>query len=185
MKKEKNSFTVEANRGKHEMIKQARGDGLRIGKKLVSCTLAFEMGADMIAQILGLDRGENSESNMHQALAEIQEKKAQIAAEEQVALQQLEVIEATKSTQLSEAAVQNNNVQLLAQKIMGSWDKIIFYKDYRYPLVESMVEIDRTRLKFETVSSVFPKIYRESPSLEEAISIAISLLDYEGEGVAV
>lgn len=171
----KDSFTVEANTELHQEILAARKAGRRYGGKLYSCTLAFELGAKIL-----LGHEEPEEEAIRQDLEECRIQKAAIEQKERRKIEQLQMMEASRTAKLSEAAEQNNNVQMLANKIISVWDSVIFSKNTM--IIESLLDIDRTRLTREKVEAVFPKRYRNKPTIDEAVVIAVNLLEGECVG---
>ena len=92
-------------------------------------------------------------------------------------LEQLQMMEASRTAKMLEAAEQNNNIQELAQKIIDAWDDVILYKKNR--IIDSILDIDRERLTRSKVEAVFPKRYKNKPTIEEAVVIAVDLLEGE------
>jgi hypothetical protein len=172
---ENESFTVLANSELHRAVLAARKAGRRHGGKLVSCTMAFELGARIL---LGLE--ENEEDILKQDILEIKTQKAALEQKERMRLEQLRMMEASRAAKLSEASYQNNNVQKLADKIIEVWDSVILYK--RSGIIESLVDIDRTRLTRPKLEAIFPKRYVEKPSIDEAVKIALDLLEGDSVG---
>ena len=168
----KDSFTVEANTELHQEILSARKAGRRYGGKLYSCTLAFELGAKIL-----LGREEPEEEAIKQELEEYRIQKASIEQKERMRVEQLQMMEASRVAKISEAEEQNNNIQRLAQKILDVWDYVILYKNNR--IIESVVDIDREKLTRAKIEAVFPKRYKEKPTIDEAVKIAVNLLEGE------
>lgn len=168
----RDSFTVVADSELHKAILAARKAGRRHGDKLVSCTMAFELGVTVL-----LGREESEEAVIKQDIEDIKTQKAVLEQKERMMLEQLQIMEASREAKMSEAAEQNNNVQRLAQRIIEVWDSIILYKNSR--IIESLVDIDRERLTRIKVEAVFPKRYKQKPSIDEAVVIAVDLLEGE------
>lgn len=168
----KDSFTVEANTELHQSILSARKAGRRYGGKLYSCTLAFELGAKIL-----LGREDSEEEAIRQDIEECKIQKAAIEQKERMRLEQLQMMEASRTAKMLEAAEQNNNIQELAQKIIDAWDDVILYKKNR--IIDSILDIDRERLTRSKVEAVFPKRYKNKPTIEEAVVIAVDLLEGE------
>lgn len=168
----KDSFTVEANTELHQEILAARKAGRRYGGKLYSCTLAFELGAKIL-----LGREEPEEESIKQELEEYRIQKAAIEQQERRRVEQLQMMEASRVAKMSEAAEQNNNIQYLAQKIIETWDEVILFKNNR--IIDSILDIDRRRLTRSKVEAVFPRRYKDKPTIDEAVVIAVNLLEGE------
>jgi len=175
MPTDKDSFTVEAKSSLHKDILAARKAGRRYGGKLYSCTLAFELGAKIL---LGCEEPE--EEAIRQEIEECRVQKAAIDQKEKMRLEQLRMMEASKAAKLSDAAEQNKNVQKLAQRIIDVWDSIVIYK--KYTIISSLVEIDKTRLTRPRLEAIFPKNIQQKPSIDEAVKMAVVLLEGEGIG---
>jgi len=150
----------------------ARKAGRRYGGKLVSCTMAFELGVTVL-----LGREDSEEAVIKQDIEDIQTQKAVLEQKERMRLEQLRMMESSREAKRSEAAEQNDNVQQLAKKIIDVWDTVIFSKNTT--IIESLVDVDRTRLSKAKVEAVFPKKYRDKPSIDEAVIIAVGLLEGE------
>lgn len=171
----KDSFRVEADHDLHQAIVDARKAGKRQGKKLYSCTLAFELGARIL---LGLQ--ESEEESIKQDIEEIKIQKAALAQKEHLITEQLRLMEASRIAKVSNAEEQNNNVQVLAQRIIEVWDDIVIYK--KHNLIYGLADIDRARLNNDKIEAVFPKRYSPKPSIDDAVKIAIDLLEGERVG---
>lgn len=169
---EREDFNVNADVKLHRAILAARKAGRRHGGKLISCTMAFELGAKIL---LGLE--ENEEDVIKQDIEEIQTQKAALEQKERMRLEQLQMMQVSRAAKLEEAAVQNDNVQKLAQRILDVWETVILYKNTK--IIESLLDIDRVRLTRHKVEAVFPKRYVERPSIDEAVQIAMTLLEGE------
>ncbi|MFA6836958.1 MAG: hypothetical protein WCR04_11225 [Fibrobacteraceae bacterium] len=171
----KESFTVVADTELHKAILAARKAGRRYGGKLVSCTMAFELGVTVL-----LGREEKEETVIKQDIEDLKTQKAVLEQKERMMLEQLHIMEASREAKMLDAAEQNDNVQMLAQKIIDVWDTIII--DRNRTIVESLVDVDRKRLTRMRVEAIFPRKYRDKPSIDEAIKIAIDLLEGESIG---
>lgn len=171
----RDSFTVEADEGLHQSILAARKAGRRHGGKLISCTMAFELGAKIL---LGLE--ENEEDIIKQDIEEIKTQRAALEQKERLRLEQLHMMEASRAAKISEAADQNNNVQKLAQRIIEVWDNVVIYK--KHNLINGLLDIDRTKLNKDRVEAIFPKRIVPKPSIDDAVKIAIGLLEGENVG---
>lgn len=166
------SFTVEADMELHQAILAARKAGRRYGKKLISCTTAFELGARIL---LGLE--ENEEETIKQDIEELRTQKAIIEKKEKLRLEQLQLMQVSKTAKMEQAAEQNNNVQKLANRILEIWDNVTLMN--RRTMIVSLVDIDKTRLTRPKLEAVFPKKPTPKPSEEVAIKIAYELLEGE------
>lgn len=171
----RDSFTVEADSELHQAILAARKAGRRYGKKLISCTTAFELGARIL---LGLE--ENEEETIRQDIEDIKTQKAVIEKKERLMLEQLQLMQASKAAKIIEASDKNNNVQRLAQRILEVWDSVLIYNNHT--ILESLADIDRTKLTRVKIEAVFPKRYSPKPSIEDAVKIAMDLLEGECVG---
>jgi hypothetical protein len=169
----RDSFTVEADGELHKSILSARKEGRRYGGKLYSCTLAFELGAKIL---LGLE--ESEEDAIKQEIEELKTQKSALDQKERLRVEQLRILEASRTAKMSDASDKNTNVQKLAQRIIEVWDSVVIYR--KYNIINSLVDIDVTRLNKAKIQAVFPKNYTVKPSIDEAIRIAINLLDGEG-----
>lgn len=165
-------FNVNADIDLHQSVLAARKAGRRHGGKLISCTMAFELGARIL---LGLE--ENEADVIKQEIQELKTQKAEIEQKERLRLEQLRLMEASRAAKISEAEEQNNNVQILAQRIIDVWDAVVLYK--KHTLINGIVDIDRTRLNKDKIEAVFPRRYAPKPSIDEAVKIAIDLLEGE------
>ena len=85
------------------------------------------------------------------------------------------MMQASRVAKMSEAAEQNNDVQRLAQRIIDVWDAVIL--DKNRIIIESLVNIDQTKLNRVKIESIFPKRYAPKPTIDEAVKIAIDLLE--------
>lgn len=169
------SFTVEADHEIHQLILAARRAGKRHGGRLISCTMAFELGAKIL-----LDLEENEEDVIKQEIEELQSKTAEIEQKKKLRLEQLKLMEASRTAKLSNAEEQNDNVQKLAQRIIEVWDNAVVYK--KRNIIYSLVDIDRTRLNRERIDAVFPRRIAPKPSIDDAVKIAMDLLEGESVG---
>lgn len=172
---QKETFTVLADVELHQALLAARKAGKRHGGKLISCTMALELGARIL---LGLE--ENEADVIKQDIEDIKTQKAALEQKERLRLEQLRIMEASQTAKLSHAEEQNNNVQKLAQRIIDVWDNIVIYK--KYNLINGIVDIDKTRLNKDKVTAVFPKRIMPKPSIDDAVIIAIDLLEGESVG---
>lgn len=171
-KEDREDFNCSANIELHQGILAARRAGRRYGKRLISCTLAFELGAKIL---LGLE--DNEEEKIQQDLDDLTIKESEIAQKKRLRLEQLKMMQASKVAKMEQAAEQNDNVQTLAQRIIEVWDNIVIYK--KYNLINSLVDIDKTKLNRPKLEAIFPKRITPKPSQEVAIKIAYELLEGE------
>lgn len=171
----RDSFTVEADHEIHQSILAARRAGKRQGGKLISCTMAFELGARIL---LGTE--EKEETAAKQEIEELMIQKAELEQKVRLKSDQLRLIEASRTAKMDEAAEQNDNVQKLAQRIIEVWDNIIIYR--KHNIINSLVDIDKARLSKDKLEAVFPKRISPKPSIDEAVKIAMDLLEGENVG---
>jgi len=169
---QKETFTVLADVELHQALLAARKAGKRHGGKLISCTMALELGARIL---LGLE--ENEEDIIRQDIEEIKTQRAALEQKERMRLEQLRMMEASREAKLSDAAEQNNNVQILAHRIIEIWDNVTILN--KRTMIESLVNIDTTRLDKHKLETVFPRRPTPKPSDDEAVRIAYNLLEGE------
>jgi hypothetical protein len=174
IKAPREDFNVSANAELHKAVLAARRAGKRYGGKLISCTMAFELGAKIL-----LCMEDQEEATLLQSIEEIKIQKTALDQQERMRLEQLNLMKASKTAKMIDATDHNNDIQMLAEKIIEVWDNVILYKNHS--IIESLVNIDKTRLNKTKVLSVFPKKYTQKPSIEEAVKLAFDLI--EGETV--
>jgi len=138
--------------------------------------MAFELGARILSGM-----GADEETELLQKAEEIKAKKAAITYEEKLNEEQLKMVHASKAVKMTVAHDQNENIQKLAQRIIDVWDTIVFQK--KYTILESLADIDRSKLSRPKLETVFPKKYTPKPSIDIAVKMATDLLNYEGEGI--
>lgn len=171
----RDSFTVEADHEIHQSVLAARRAGRRQGGKLISCTMAFELGARIL---LGTE--EKEEDAAKQEIEELMIQKAELEQKVKLKSDQLRLIEASRISKMDEAAEQNDNVQKLAQRIIEVWDNAVNYG--KRNIIYSLVDIDRARLNKAKIEAAFPRIVTQRPSIDEAVKIAMDLLEGENIG---
>ena len=174
-KKDREDFNVNADTQLHQAIVAARRAGKRHGDKLISCTMAFELGARIL---LGLE--EDEEDLIKQDIEDLGIQQAAINQKIKLNREQLQLMQASKIVKMSEAEEQNANVQKLAQKIVDVWDNVVIYKkDY---MINSLVDVDKKRLTRPMIEAIFPKKIQPKPSIDDAVKIAMNLLEGEMVG---
>lgn len=173
-KEDREDFNCNANIKLHQGILAARKAGRRYGGRLISCTLAFELGAKIL-----LDMEDKEEEKIQQDIEELATQETLIAQKKRLRLEQLQLMQASKTAKLEQAAEQNDNVQKLANRIRDIWDNVTLMN--KRTMIGSLVDIDRTRLTRPKLDAIFPTRPAQKPSHEVAIKIAYELL--EGEPV--
>ena len=175
MKEVKEYFQMYASSNLHQGILAARQAGRRQDGKLISCRMAFELGATIL---LGLEA--NEEDIVAQDLEEMETQISLLIKKKQLKNDQLVLMKASKAVKMDEAAGKNGNIQKLAQRILEVWENVTLYKNYT--IISSLVDIDKSRLSREKVEAIFPKKYTQKPTIETAIIMASNLLGYDSEG---
>lgn len=172
---EREDFNVNANKELHQAVLSARKAGRRYGGKLISCTMAFELGAKIL---LGLE--ESEEEKIRHDIEELASQESLISQKKKLRLDQLKIMQASKAAKIEQAAEQNDNVQKLANRILEIWDRVTQLN--QRTLIGSLVDIDRARLTRQRLETIFPKKATPKPSEEVAIKIAFELLEGEKVG---
>lgn len=172
----KKYFKVYASENLYEEIQIARDAGRRHGGKIISNGMCFEIGARIL-----LGMGEDEEEKLQNDLNELLVKESEIAQKKRLKFEQLKTMQTTKAVKLEHAAIQNDNVQKLANRILEVWDNVTILG--KRSLIGSLVDIDSAQLNRTKLEAVFPRTYSKKPSDVDAIKIALDLLGYEGESV--
>lgn len=172
----KEYFKLYASSKLHQEMLEARAAGRRHGSKLYSCAMAFELGAKIL---LGLE--EDEEELLQQDIEDLSLKESEIAQKKRLRYEQLKMMQSSKAAKMIEASEQNGNVQKLADRILEIWDNVTLYK--KRTLIGSLVNIDNRHLTRAKLEAIFPTTYKNKPTQEDAIKIALDLLGYDGESV--
>ena len=172
----KEYFKLYASSKLHKEMLEARAAGRRHGNKLYSCAMAFELGATIL---LGLEGDE--EEVLQRDIDEITLKESEFAQRKRLKNERLKIIQSSKAAKMIEASEQNDNVQKLANRILEIWDNVTLYK--KRTLIGSLVDIDNRHLTRAKLEAIFPTTYKNKPTQEDAIKIALDLLGYDGESV--
>lgn len=167
---DREDFNVNADKELHQAVLAARKSGRRYGGKLISCTMAFELGAKIL---LGLE--ENEEERLQQDIEELSSQESLISQKKKLRLEQLKMMQASKAAKIEQAAEQNDNVQKLASRILEIWDRVTQLN--QRTLIGSLLDIDRVHLTRQKLETIFPKKATPKPSEEVAIRIAFELLE--------
>ena len=174
-KEDREDFNCNANIKLHQGILAARKAGRRYGGKLISCTLAFELGARIL-----LDLEDNEEERIQQDIEELASQECLISQKKRLRLEQLRMMQASKTAKMDKAAEQNDNVQKLADRILAIWDNVTILN--KRSMIGSLIDIDKTHLTKPKLEAVFPRKPTPKPSPEDAIKIAYELLEGESVG---
>lgn len=174
-KEEREDFNCNASADLHQRLLAARRAGKRYQGKLVSCTMAFEMGAKFL-----LDDIDDDEDRIQQDIEDISTQESMLAQQKKLKLDQLHAVQVGKAAKMDQAAQQNDNVQKLADRILAIWDNVTIYN--KRAMIGSLINIDKIHLTRPKLEAVFPKIPTPKPSLEVVIKIAYELLEGEAVG---
>jgi hypothetical protein len=161
-----------------DSIQSAKNEGRRYCGRQFSNGLAFELGAKVL---LGI--AENEEDILKQKLDDLEIHQNSISSQRHLIREQLERLEANNEFIRAKNIKEKQDVELLASKIVDSWDSIVLYKDQKK--IDFLVLHFEGKLIRDKVAAIFPSTYEQAPTYEEAFHIASDLLAYEGDGLNV
>jgi|SRR5271157_2952268 len=159
----------------HDAIQLSRKEKRRYNGRQFSNSLAFELGAQIL---LGI--AENEEDILKQKLEDLEIQRNSINSQTRLINEQLERLEVKKEFIQAKILKEKQDVELLAAKIIDSWDSIVLYKDQKN--IDFIVTHFEGKLTRDKVAAIFPLKYEPAPTNEKAFQIASGLLGYEGDG---
>lgn len=162
----------------YDAIQLARTEKRRYNGRQFSNGLAFELGAQIL---LGI--AENEEDILKQKLEDLEIHQTSINHQIHLINEQLERLEVKKKSIRAKDLKERQEVELLASKIVNSWDSIVLYKDKKN--IDFIVRHFEGKLTRDKVAAIFPSIYEPAPTYETAFQIASDFLGYEGDGFDV
>lgn len=158
-----------------QAIQNARKAGKRYKGDLYSNPLAYAVGALVLLGTAG-----KKEETLKERLKNIGIERNLLNSEERLILEDLEGIEAEKKTKLDYDIKRQQEIELLADKILEYWDDIAFFN--KKNCITYIVSSFEGKLTKSRVEAIFPSVYEPAPSPEKALTIAAGLLYYDGDG---
>ena len=158
----------------HNCLQLARKEKRRYNGRQFSNSLAFELGAQIL---LGI--AENEEDILKKQLEDLEIQQNSINSQTSLINEQLEKLEAKKKFIQTQGMKERQDVELLALKIVDSWNFIVLYGEKKR--IDYIVSYFEGKLTRDKVAAIFPSKYKPAPIYEEAFQIASGLLGYEGD----